>query len=169
MDMDTEAGSEKRRVGGDLVIPVAALLFTLYYFSTIVDSPWTAQVSAYFVGSVLILLSLAFIVRSVAVVRRGEAYWSLQDLVAPLDFLPKRLVLLALTLGYIFAIEWGGFTITTFVFMAAAMLLLTGGLRKGLILGLSGVVSVGGYLLFVVAFETRFPRGPFEQLAERLF
>ena len=52
--------SQRRRcrkpIGGELIIPVAAVAFTLYYFSTIFDSPWTAQVSAFFVGTILILL-----------------------------------------------------------------------------------------------------------------
>ena len=46
----------KRHIGAQLIIPVAALAFTLYYFSTIINSPWTAQVSAFFIGSILILL-----------------------------------------------------------------------------------------------------------------
>ncbi len=44
---------EKKHVGGELVIPVAALIFTIYYFVTIIDVPWTAQVSALFVGTIL--------------------------------------------------------------------------------------------------------------------
>ena len=52
-------GPGKKSLGPDLIIPVAAILFTLYYFSTIIDSPWTAQVSAFFVGSILLGLSAA--------------------------------------------------------------------------------------------------------------
>ena len=51
----TSAPREKRSIGGDLVIPVAALFFTLYYFLTIIDSPWTAQVSAFFIGESMIV------------------------------------------------------------------------------------------------------------------
>ena len=45
---------EKPAVGAELVLPVAALLFTIYYFTTIINVPWTAQVSAFFVGTILI-------------------------------------------------------------------------------------------------------------------
>lgn len=160
---------EKRHIGDDLVIPGAALLFTLYYFSTIIESPWTAQVSAFFVGTILIGLVIIFVVKSVVSMQRGEADLRLDSLVAPRSHMPKRLVLLGLTLGFIFFVEWGGFTLTTFAFMALAMLLLNEGRNKRLILILSGTLAVGGYLLFVVAFETRFPEGPFETLMGGLF
>jgi hypothetical protein len=48
------------------------------------------------------------------------------------------------------------------------MLLLSGGRNKRFILILSGGLALGGYLLFILAFDTRFPDGPFEQLMERI-
>ncbi len=165
MDRQTTSGApEKQHIGGDLVIPVAALLFTLYYFSTIIDSPWTAQVSAFFIGAVLITLIVVLLFKSGLSVMRGAADLGMHSLTAPRAFLPKRLILFALTFGYIFFIELGGFTLTTFAFMALAMLLLNEGRNKRLILIISGTLALGGYLLFIVAFERRFPLGPFEQL-----
>ena len=66
---DTE-NPEKKQMGGELVIPIGALLFTFYYFWTIIDVPWTAQVSAFFVGTILIGLIVAFIARTIRQVRR---------------------------------------------------------------------------------------------------
>ncbi len=169
MDRQTTSGApEKQHIGGDLVIPVAALLFTLYYFSTIIDSPWTAQVSAFFIGAVLITLVVIFLFRSGMSLVRGAADLGMHSLTAPRAFLPKRLILFALTFGYIFFLEWGGFTLTTFTFMALAMLLLNEGRNKRLILIISGTLALGGYLLFIVAFERRFPLGPFEQLMKQV-
>ena len=168
-DETTSANPEKKHLGGDLVIPVAALAFTLYYVSTIINSPWTAQVSAYFVGTVLIALTVIFLVKTVVSIKRGEADLGMESLLAPRPFLPKRLALFGLTLGFIVFIEWGGFTLTTFAFMALAMLLLSEGRNRGLILILSGIMAFGGYLLFIVAFERRFPLGPFEELMKQVF
>jgi hypothetical protein len=140
--MDQQPGSdkpEKQSIGSDLVIPVAGLLFTLYYFSTIINSPWTAQVSAFFIGAILILLIVT-----------------------------KRLILLALTIAYVYLIQWGGFTLTSFAFLSLAMLLLSGGRNKRLILVLSAVLALTGYLLFILAFETRFSKGPFELLMDQV-
>jgi len=165
MDHGGTAGTpEKQHVGGDLVIPIAALAFTLYYFSTIINSPWTAQVSAFFVGAILIALVGIFVVKSALSLRRGEADLRMDTLVAPRAYVPKRLGLLGLTLAFIFLVQWGGFTLTTFGFLSLAMLLLGGGRRLRLILGLSAALALGGYLVFILAFETRFPAGPFERL-----
>jgi len=156
---------EKKPIGGELIIPVAALIFTLYYFSTIVDVPWTAQVSAFFVGTILIVLLVVFFVRAALLVHRGEASLQLGRLVEPVSFIPRRIILFLITIAYIVLIGLGlGFTITTFLFLVLTMLLLNGGKKVAFIVLLSAALSVGGWLLFVVAFNTRFPEGPFEQL-----
>lgn len=153
---------KKRSLGGELVIPVAAILFTLYYFSTIIDSPWTAQVSAFFVGAVLIALSVGFVVKCWIEVRSGRADLGMGALFSRADLSSGRLALLIVTLGYILLIEWAGFTITTFVFLLLGMLVLNRGRNRGLIVVLAAAMALGGYLLFILAFDTRFPRGPFE-------
>ena len=169
MDQQSTAHKpEKNSIGADLVIPVAALAFTLYYFSTIIDSPWTAQVSAFFIGAVLIALVIIFLVKTIVSMKRGEADLGMESLLAPRAYVPKRLVLLGLTLGFIIFVEWGGFTLTTFAFMALAMLLLSEGRNMRLIVALSAALALGGYLLFILAFDTRFPEGPFELLMQRV-
>ncbi len=160
---------ERRAIGGELIIPVAALAFTVYYFTTIVDVPWSAQVSAFFIGSILILLIIIYSIRTAVELRRGEVSLRLGQILEPVTFIPKRIALAALIIGYIVFIHWGGFTLTTFVFLALAMMCLNEGRRKGLILILSAVFAIGGWLLFIFAFETRFPAGPFEQLMKGLF
>ena len=162
---DTEK-AEKKHMGGEMVIPVSAVLFTLYYFITIIDVPWTAQVAAFFVGTILLLLIGLFFYRTVKEVRRGEADLAMGGLFEPKSFIPKCLALLGLTLGFIVFVEWLGFTITVFLFMSGAMLMLNEGRRKGLILGISAVLALGGWALFIWAFDTRFPAGPFELMMQ---
>jgi hypothetical protein len=155
---------DKRPVGGELIIPVAGLVFTGYYFTTIIDSPWTAQVSAFFVGTILVALSLLFVVKASGMVRRGEADFGVSGVFNATDRETGRHWLLALTVAYILLVEWGGFTITTFVFLLAAMLVLNKGRRPLFITLLSAALAFGGYALFIFAFEVRFPVGPFERL-----
>lgn len=166
---DARETGERKAIGGELILPVAAVIFTIYYFTTIREVPWTAQVSAVFVGSVLIALCAAFGLKMFFAVRRGDATLGFAPLVAPRHFIVRRLVLAGLAVGYVMVIDWLGFTITTFLFLAAAMLLLGGGRRRGTIMLLSALLAVGGYLLFIVAFKTRFPVGPFEALMKALF
>ncbi len=162
----TSATPQKRHIGGDLVIPLLGLVFTVYYFSTIINSPWTAQVSAFFIGTVLLVLIALFAFKSALAVIRGQADLGLQRLTDPVPYMGRRLGLLALTVGFIFFVDYGGFTITTFVFLTLAMLLLSRGRSHKLILVLSAIMAVGGYFLFIWAFETRFHEGPFERLMD---
>ena len=170
--MDEQSGRQKpepRVIGGELIIPVAALALTIYYFTTIIDVPWSAQVSAFFIGAILILLIMVFFTRTVLALRRGEISLRIGEILEPVSFIPRRIALAALTIGYIVFIGWGGFTLTTFVFLALATLVLNEGRRKGLIFTLAAVFAIGGWLLFIVAFDTRFPTGPFEQLMKGMF
>ncbi len=163
-DQSKSETREKKHAGGELVIPVAALLFTIYYFVTIIDVPWTAQVSALFVGTILIVLIGVFLVKTVKAVRAGEADFGMQALVEPVSFIPKRLVLFAITFGFVLFVEYLGFTITSFLFLCSAMLVLGNGRKKVLIVSLSAILSLAGWALFIWAFDTRFPAGPFENL-----
>jgi hypothetical protein len=169
--MDDQAGSDgkqRKPIGGELVIPVMALCFTLYYFWTILDVPWTAQVSAFFVGSILIVLLCIFFVKSAGQLRRGEASLEIGPLFEPSSYVPKRLALLGLTLGFIFFVQYLGFTITVFLFLSGAMLLLSNGRKKVFIFSLAAILSLAGWALFIWAFNTRFPAGPFETMMKGL-
>lgn len=157
---------QKRSAGGELVLPAVGVVFTLYYFTTIIDSPWTAQVSAFFIGAVLLLLCTALFVKTGLAIARKQSALTFETLFSRQDLTSGRLALFFITLGYAVLIEWGGFTITTFFFLFMAMTVLNKGQNKGFIAALSAGLSIGGYLLFILAFETRFPRGPFETFME---
>ncbi len=161
--------AELKSVGSELIIPIAALFFTIYYFYTIWDAPWTAQVAAFIVGSILILLVIGFVIKSVKSLRAGEGVLDFSNLIKPKSLVPKRAVLLGLTLAFILTVPFLGFTITTFLFLTAAMSMLSDFQKKRFILGLAAVLSLGGYLLFIVAFDTRFPEGPFEIFMKGFF
>ena len=138
----TAQDSKRKSVGSDLVIPIAALAFTVYYFYTIINAPWTAQVAAFLVGAVLIVLILLFIVKCIRLLKTGEGAFNFDILAQPISFLPKRLGLLILTVAYNFIVPTLGFTITTFLFLNMAMLLLGGGKKKGFIFLLSTILRL---------------------------
>lgn len=155
-----------RNAGGELVIPVAAFAFTVYYFATIWHSPWTAQVNAVLVGALLFICLAVLAVRIARQRLSGAINFSFADLVSPPELLAKRLAFAALVLGYIIAIDYGGFTLTTFVFLAAAIMLLHGTGHWLRDTCLAAAMALIGYAVFVIAFETRFPEGPFEHLVK---
>ncbi len=160
---------KKRQIGGELIVPVLALGFTLYYISTIIDSPWTAQFNAYMIGSVLIALVLLFFGVAAREIIGGRATFGLSNLIEPRNLLAKRVAFVALTTGYFIAMPWVGFTLATFIFLAASMLLLSGGRRPVASLVSAVIMAAIGYGVFIVLFGKRLPRGPVEHLLQGLF
>lgn len=157
-----DSNKPRRQLGGELVIPVLAIAFTLYYFSTIWNSPWTAQVSAFAVGGILLLVCAIFIARCAIWLRAGSASLGFGNLLSRDDIATGRVGLLATTLGYSIFIDRLGFTLTTFLFLALSMIILSKGHRPVFITAISAVMALGGWAVFIWAFDTRFPRGWFE-------
>jgi hypothetical protein len=162
----TQDSGEKRQMGGELIIPALALVFTVYYISTVIDSPWTAQLNAFMVGSVLIFLVLLFFGYTAREVLQGRATLGASNLFAPYEILPKRLGFMALSLGYLLVMPWLGFTLTTFLFMAGSMMLLGGARRPVTYLVAAVIMAVIAYVVFIMLFQKRFPKGPVEYLLQ---
>ncbi len=162
----TRESGEKRQIGGELIIPLLALGLTIYYISTVINSPWSAKVNAFMVGSVLIFLVLLFLGYVVREVLQGRATLGASNLLAPYEILPKRLGFMALSLGYLIAMPWLGFTLTTFLFMAGSMFLLGAARRPIAYLVAAVVMAAVAYGVFIVLFQKRFPKGPLEYLLQ---
>lgn len=160
--MASENHKPPRQVGGELIIPFIAVVFTLYFFSTIWNSPWTAQVSAFLVGGILLLVCAIFFIRCVVWLRRGEGTLGFGNLVTIGDIRTGRIGLFATTIGYVVFIDRLGFTLTTFVFLASSMLILAKGRNPTFIIMISAAMALTGWAVFIWAFDTRFPRGWFE-------
>ena len=166
--MKPERTEGRRQLGGELVIPVMAIVFTIYYFTTIWNSPWTAQVSAFLVGGILLLTCGLFLIRCVIWLVRGEGTLGFGNLVNMEDVRTGRIGLFATTIGFCLLIGPLGFTLTTFLFLLASMTILGRAKRMGLVVVLSAVISLIGWAVFILAFETRFPRGAFETFMEAM-
>ncbi len=156
-----------RNILPDCIIPGLALAFTIYYLTTITEVPWTSQASAVVVSGLLTLSILAFVVRSAWRLRRGvevvRVDGALRGLLGEGTTRARRLLLLALTVGYVWIIQYVGFTLTTLAFLSCAIVLLSSlaNWRRALVIALSS--SLVGYVVFVYFFRTRFPTGPIEE------
>ncbi len=160
--MTLKPDTPKRQLGGELVIPALAIAFTLYFFSTIWNSPWTAQVSAFLVGGVLLFVCAIFLVRVVLMLQSGEGNLGFGNLFSRSDISSGRIGLFATTIGYCVLIDQLGFTLTTFLFLSISMFILAKGRNAGFITLISAVMALAGWAVFIWAFDTRFPRGWFE-------
>jgi len=160
--MAREENEQPRQLGGELVIPILAIGFTLYYFTTIWNSPWTAQVSAFLVGGILLGVCGLFILRCVLWLRAGEGSLGISNVVNYEDVRSGRIGLFIATVLFCVLIEHLGFTLTTFLFLLTSMAVLSRFRNLFFITWLSALIAVIGWAVFIFAFDTRFPRGWFE-------
>ena len=157
-------GARKRPLAGELIIPVAAVAFAIYYTSTVWDLSWQANAVGLGVGAGIAVLAVILGVRFAGEWSRGEADFSFGDVAYPLSLLARRVAILAAATGFILAMPYLGFTLSMFIFLVVGVMILSGlqQIRWAILIALA--VSVGGYLLFIVLVGARFPYGPVEHL-----
>ena len=151
-----------KKVGADLIIPVIASIYAIYYVVSVWDFPREAQRSGMFLAALLLFLTLLLFIRTAIQALRGQVVWEFASVLGPREGRGSRGAFFLLIIGYLFIVQWGGFTLTTFLFLLfGSMLAGLSPLRKAITF--AAVASLGGWLFFIVLLGTRFPRGPFEK------
>jgi len=152
-----------RNILPDCIIPALALIFTLYYLTTITEVPWISQASAIVVSGLLLLSILAFIVRSVWRIRQHQETLHIEGttlaLLGDKPLIVKRIALLLLAIAYVWFIDSLGFTLTIFIFVFSSIILLSSRNNWKNALKVSLSCSIIGYFVFIYLFKTRFPSG----------
>ncbi len=169
MDDNPEQRHHHRKgVGADLILPLMAAGYAAYYVFTIREFPWEAQMNGTFIAVVIWLLVGAFVLRTLLRLRRNEVTLRPTGVTTPRAKLVQRVAFIGLTALNIGLMPWLGFTLTVVAFLASSMWLLGVRTAKPLIAIPLSAGSVG-YLFFVVALDTRLPKGPVEWLLQPLF
>jgi hypothetical protein len=153
----------KSPAGADLVIPALAAAFAVYFFFSIADLAWEAKANGVVIGTVLLLLIAAQVVRTLLAVSRGEADLGLEPLIAPRAVLTKRLGVLVVTIAFIALLPWLGLTLALWLGLLAALWLMGVRSRTALIAVPAGVATAA-YLLFIALLHSDIPHGPIERL-----
>jgi hypothetical protein len=166
--MDPPNTAPPKNVLPELIIPVLALVFTVYYLTTITEVPWIAQASAILVSGLLLLSIVAFAIRTAVRINKGREFISWNLLNIDTVYMARRVILLALTIGYVYFLDVLGFTLSTSVFIFCGVILLSSlaNWRKALLVALS--CSTLGYIVFIHYFQTRFPKGIIENFLKGL-
>ncbi len=153
----------KAALGADLVIPVLALGFAIYFFWSITDLAWEAKANGVVIGAALIALVVVQIARIALAVAQGRGDLRTDPLWQPGDVLRKRFGMVAVTVAFILLLQVLGLTLSLFLAMAAALWIM--GVRKpSLILGMAFGVAAAAYLLFIAAHDAGFPHRLIEKL-----
>jgi len=161
------AAEPPKAYGADLVIPVLAAAFTVYFLSTIAGLEWEAKANGLFVGGVLLLLVAVQLARSAIGIARGRGALTFAPLLEPRDALGKRLAMMAITIVFVCVVPWLGLGLGLFMALAAAFAVMgvQGWRRILLVAFLAAAVST---VLFNVVLDTGLPKGPVENLIERI-
>ena len=159
---------EKQPAGADLVIPLLALAFAGYFFVDIADLAWEAKANGVIVGTVLVILVVAQLVRIGLAVARGRATLGFAPLVEPRDAHGKRFGMVVVTIVFIATIKWLGLTLGLLLGMVAALWIMGVRRWKPLVF-ISTATAASAYLLFIAALDSNFPHGPIERALSGLF
>ncbi|QQP92988.1 hypothetical protein IGS68_27825 (plasmid) [Skermanella sp. TT6] len=151
------------QLGADLIIPVLAAGFTLYYLISSSNLVWEARANGTVVGVVLLALIAIQVARVALRLRGGTGSLGFGDLARWTPAQGQRLALIGVLILFIAAIPWLGTTLGLFLVMLAAMWIL--GLRESVTLfAVAGGVAAAVFLVFVVMLGARFPPGPVERV-----
>ncbi len=158
----------KTPIGADLIIPVTAGAYALYYVFSVRDFPFEAQISGMALAGLLGILVLIYFVRVARGFAAGRLSPGIGRFFGPRESRAARAAFVGLIVGFILVVPYLGFTLTTFAFLAASFLIAGARpVRRALIV--AGAASLSGWLFFIVLLDTRFPEGPFERAMEALF
>ena len=153
--------------GADLVIPVLAGAFTVYFLWTISGLEWEAKANGVFVGAALLILVAAQVVRALAGIARGRGRLGFGPLLEPREALPKRLGMLAITIAFVCTVPWLGLGLGLFIALAASFAVMgVRPLRRVLLT--SFIVAAVAAVMFNAVLDTGLPKGPVEKLIERV-
>lgn len=158
----------KPALGADLVIPLLALGFAVYFFVSIRGLAWEAKANGVIIGSILVLLIAIQLVRIGLAVKRGQGDLRADPLWEPREALVKRVGMVVVTVAFIATIKWLGLTLGLLIGMAAALWIM-GVRRLRVVFAVSFAVAASAYLLFMVALDSSYPRGPLERALTALF
>jgi len=157
-----------RALGAELLIPLLALAFTVYFLATTSAMEWEAKANGVIVGWILIALVGVQLVRSAIDLARGRANLSFAPLVEPAGAMGKRLGMMVVTIALVAGVPWAGVGLGLFLALAAGFAVMgVRPLRR--ILVVSFCVALACSLLFSVALDSGLTHGPVENLLLRVF
>ncbi len=99
---------QKTPVGADLIIPVAAAAYGVYYVASVTDFPFEAQISGIVLAGVLGILVLFYFFRVARGLRSGELSLGVGQFFGPADSLPARAAFIGLIVGFIVVLPYLG-------------------------------------------------------------
>lgn len=141
----------------ELIIPVGAIAFAIYYLSTVWELPFQAKVVGIYVAGAIGILSLVLFIRFGRQVASGRKSLSFAGFFSDPVSEGRRWTVLALTLAFIGLMPVLGFTLSLFLFVFLSVIVIGGIERlKAAVITAVSLTSVA-FLIFIVLVGVRFP------------
>jgi hypothetical protein len=160
-DRRTEPRDERSALGADLIIPALAAAFTIYFLVTTAEFVWEAKANGVVIGTTLLVLVAAQVVRTVVHVARRHGHLGFGELAEISPEQGRRLALIAVLCAFVATIDLLGTSLGLFVTMIASMWIL-GARSARRLLTVALITTVTVYLLFFAFLEARLPEGVVE-------
>jgi hypothetical protein len=153
----------------ELIIPIAAIGFAIYYLSTVWQLPFQAKVIGLYVGSAIGILSAILFVRFGIELFTGKKSFGVAGFSSDSVTEWRRWTILGLTCAFIGLMQFIGFVVSIFLFVFLAVLIIGGIQRlKPAILTATGMTVVA-FLIFIVFVKVRFPTTIIDETLKDLF
>jgi hypothetical protein len=166
---ETNPTTEESRpgLGADLIIPVLAAAFTIYYLVSTFGLVWEARATGTLIGVCLLVLTFLQILQAVVRARSGRATLGFGSLFERSTVQSQRLAILLILIAFVAVIPWLGTTLGLFLVMMASMWVL--GVREWrTLIGTAFAVAATVYILFIALLDSRLPTGLVERLLSSL-
>jgi hypothetical protein len=167
-ETNPEPEDKRLALGADLIIPVLAAAFTIYFLVSSSNLVWEARANGTLIGICLLGLIALQVARVATQVRTGRSKLGFGSLLERSTAQYQRLWILLILIVFIMTIQWLGTTLGLFLVMMASMWVL--GVREWrTLLGVAFAVAASVYILFIALLESRLPTGPVERLLASIF
>lgn len=141
----------------ELIIPVGALLFGIYYLSTVWALPFQAKVVGLYVTTGIALLCVVLAIRFARELGAGAKGWSLHGFFADPVTEGRRWGVFAATILFILLMPILGFAVSLFLFVLSTVLLVGGMVRLKAAIIVATCITVISFGIFILFVQVRFP------------
>ncbi|ESR23023.1 tripartite tricarboxylate transporter TctB family protein [Lutibaculum baratangense] len=141
----------------ELIIPIGAIAFGIYYLSTVWSLPFQARVVGIYVSGAIAILSLIIFVRLAREFASGRKSLGFRGFFTDPTAEVRRWGVLVMTVLFIALMPLLGFTVSLFLFVLGTVLMIAGMERLKHALIIASATTVIAFAIFILLVKVRFP------------
>lgn len=141
----------------EMIIPVGAILFAIYYLSTVWSLPFQAKVVGIYVSAAIGLLSLILFIRFATELARGKKTLGFAGFFSDPVSEGRRWGVLAATLLFIALLPVTGFVVTLYAYVFATVILVGGREKIMAAFYIATSITAVAFGIFILFVKVRLP------------